>query len=72
MENEMGLHTLSCPVCDSSNIRASHLRRSDAGPLFRLLYPVRCMNCHEREFMPILDVLKMVRVRKKRTEATQS
>jgi len=68
----MGPNTLSCPVCDSSNIRMSHLRRSDVGPLIRLLYPVRCMNCHEREFMPIWDVLKMERSRKKQSEATQS
>jgi hypothetical protein len=68
----MGSRLLLCEVCDSSDIRLSRLRRSDLGPLLSFMYPVRCMNCYERQFISIWTVLKMEDVRKNRSKAAHS
>jgi hypothetical protein len=40
-----------CRGCGSSELRVSHLRRTDVGKLLSLRYPVRCRICRERDFI---------------------
>jgi len=42
---------MTCPWCKSPNIRTSRFRRRDLPLLFLLRYPIRCLNCNERDYM---------------------
>jgi hypothetical protein len=55
----MSQQPMPCVLCDSTDLRKSHLRLSDLGQLLRLMYPVRCRICYERQFVPMWKVFTM-------------
>jgi hypothetical protein len=42
-----------CLRCGSTTFRPSHFRPFDFMRLLRFEYPIRCVNCHDRSFVPI-------------------
>ena len=41
---------MQCLFCSSSRFQRSRLRPSDAGHLALMEYPVRCLDCRQRQF----------------------
>lgn len=48
-----------CSICRFSNFRLSHFRSSDWKNLILLQYPVRCRDCHERQYASLLLALQL-------------
>lgn len=48
------IQPVKCQFCTSSQFRRSKLRESDALRLALLEYPVRCLRCSQRQFVPFV------------------
>ncbi len=48
---------VKCQFCTSTTFRRSKLREGDMAYLASLKYPVRCVRCNLREFVPLLSAL---------------
>jgi len=57
-----------CRLCGFSSFRNSHFqfKMPDLAHLLLLHLPVRCLNCHERDFASITQYLKVRRARRAR------
>jgi hypothetical protein len=53
--------SLRCPLCGSSNFRASRFRVEDIAELLVLKYPVRCLICLERSYGFAVNLIGMKR-----------
>jgi hypothetical protein len=48
-----------CSICSYSNFRLSHFRSSDLKNILLFQYPVRCRDCHERQYGSLLLALQL-------------
>jgi hypothetical protein len=52
---------MSCSLCGSESFRTSRLRSSDISRILVFLYPVRCAECFQRQFVNIFRAMKVRR-----------
>ena len=52
---------MRCPLCASSNMRVSRFRFSDLPRLLLCQHPVRCRNCHERDYANLFVAWRLPR-----------
>ncbi len=43
--------TKQCPICSSTDLRLSRVRKGDLIRLVLLMYPIRCRECMRRSFV---------------------
>ena len=48
-----------CQICRYSNFRLSHYRASDLKNILLFQYPMRCRDCHERQFGSLLLAMQL-------------
>ena len=52
---------IHCRSCGSTDLRLSRFRMRDLPHLLIFRYPMRCWVCRERDYLPMLRILKIVR-----------
>ena len=50
---------MDCSLCGSSSFRTSRLHFVDLPRLIYLQYPVRCLDCEERQYTNVFNTVKL-------------
>ena len=53
--------SIPCHICGSRAFQFARLRFKDLPHLLVLQYPMRCWVCRDRDYLPLLRVLKITR-----------